>query len=699
MAQRSSTTAFAKSTRPEIGGAVQREALYTRVDGTPARTVVWVSGPPGFGKTTLAASYLEARNYRWAWYEVDPDDDDGETFFHYLAHAVRRFRSPEHPLPAFEPEHRANIAAFARRYFRALFADVAAPCALVLDNVHELPSESALRTILEAGLPQVPRQCCVIVTSRAPPPFSLSRLQPSGQMVCVTADELKISTDELAEMARLRGKPLSPSSLVQLQQHADGWAAALVLMVEHHKLAEVPAQLPGEVTPKVVFDYFAGEIFERFEPATQRLLLQIACLPRVTIEIARALSGDDSAARVLFNLAHNDYFVREHVGPEGRVFVFHPLLREFLLRRAAREMPQALGADALQRAARLLRESGQPEDALALFVERREWGEVAAIVREQAETWLDSRPQFGPRRLARAVAGKRARCRRRRCSSRWPRPSRTSARAPPADVSRLRSKPSSELGDGAGMARACVGVLDTVLREFDDLTVLDRWLAAFERGRAGSYLPKTTTPSPVLMARMWREPGHPWRRTKRAAQARRGRSGKPGQTESWRVRWQHLLGGDFAASATIARGIAGSDGASRLALATCNSLRALLDGDNAHGACRCAFRSRGRRRRGRPRPGRLAAPALLRRHASDKVRDRYAARGRARHRRGDAAPARRPRFRALPARRLGRRRGQTPAWHCGKPVVQLQLAVEAGLPWFECLARVAVSQWLARCGR
>ena len=109
--------------------------------------------------------------------------------------------------------------------------------------------------------------------------------------------------------------------------------------------------MPGETTPKAVFDYLAGEIFERFDRSTQQLLLKLACLPRVTIDIALALSGDETAGRVLFNLAHNDYFVREIVGPDGRVFLFHPLLREFLLRRAARDLPHAVGVAALRRAA------------------------------------------------------------------------------------------------------------------------------------------------------------------------------------------------------------------------------------------------------------------------------------------------------------------------------------------------------------
>ena len=218
MTQASSTTAFAKSTRPEISGVVPREALFARLDGTPARCVAWISAPPGYGKTTLAASYVEARDYRWAWYQVDRDDDDGETFLHYIAHATRKFRGDGATLPAFGPEHHGDLAAFARRYFRALFADATGPTALVLDDLHELSADSPLLAILEAGIAQLPRHCCLVVTSRTPPPVRLARLQPGGQMVCLGVEDLKIKPTELAEMARLRGRPLTPDALLPLQQ-------------------------------------------------------------------------------------------------------------------------------------------------------------------------------------------------------------------------------------------------------------------------------------------------------------------------------------------------------------------------------------------------------------------------------------------------------------------------------------------------
>ncbi len=46
--------AFAKTTRPVIGSAVRREALFARMDGTSGRTVIWISGPPGAGTCTFS---------------------------------------------------------------------------------------------------------------------------------------------------------------------------------------------------------------------------------------------------------------------------------------------------------------------------------------------------------------------------------------------------------------------------------------------------------------------------------------------------------------------------------------------------------------------------------------------------------------------------------------------------------------------
>ena len=688
MAQRSSTAAFVKSTRPEISGVVKREALFSRLDGTPVRSVAWITAPPGFGKTTLAASYVEARNYRWAWYQVDLDDDDGETFLHYLAHAMHVLRGDEPGLPVFGPEHRGDITAFARRFFRALFAGAQEPIALVLDNLHELSPASSLHAILEAGLSQVPRQCCVIVTSRAPPPVAFCRLQPGGQMVCLGADDLRMTESELTEMARLRGAPLAQRTLLNLHRRADGWAAALVLMVEHHKLADTRPELPGETTPEVVFDYLAGEIFDRFEASTQRLLLEIACVPRVTIDIAQKLSGDATAGKVLFNLARNDYFVRELVGPDGRVFLIHRLLREFLLRRAARDLPQAVSADALRRAALLLRDSGQFEDAIALLVESKDWSEVAAIVATHAESllaqgrhatiaaWLEWLPPHvvGKDPLLLLAYGAAL--------------LRVSPRA-----ARRRFEESYEAsrreGDMDRAARSCLGVIDAVLHEFDDLAELDRWLVEYERCRA----PAGTVggaPLEVLVARLWRDPGHP-----SVAQGRHLRDAEGSVRTALSRATAALLCGDFTRSIAITDEIAASSGAAGPALAAVTALRQFVDGDHAAAlASARAGLETGTREAIHGHDAwlhLLSAAAALGQEDVEGARGELAVLDSLVLRRGDRAIV--YYLRCWLARA------------CGDPGNALRearnaalLAVEAGLPWIAGMARLSTAELLAATG-
>jgi ATP/maltotriose-dependent transcriptional regulator MalT len=692
MAQRSSTTAFAKSTRPELAGVIARRALFARLDGTAARTVAWIAGPPGFGKTTLAASYLEERSYRWAWYQVDDDDDDGQTFFHFLAHAMSKLLAPGGDLPTFGTAQAADLAAFARRFFRALFAAAVGPVALVLDNLHALRADSPLRLILEAGLPQLPRQCCVIVTSREAPPPSLARLQTSGAMVCLGADDLRMNAAELGEMSALRGRPLSPAAIDALQQRAEGWAAALVLMLEHDKLAGSSVQGTSDASPQAVFNYLAGEIFERFDALTQRLLLQLCVLPRVTIEVARALTGEDSAARILINLAHNDYFVRELVNQDSRVFVLHSLLREFLRHRAERDMPQALAPAALRRAALLLREQAQDDDAVPLLIACKDWPELAAVALAQAPTllsqgrhgtlasWLDllpphllaTRPELmHTRGLALAEASPRVA---RRCFEEA------------YKAFKLRPEPES-------CQPCCVGVITAILNEFDDLTALDHWLAEFDQcsGGRGDSL---TQPPAVLLARLWRDPGHSSVVRQRFARdsVRNLRLEVARSAAAW-------LAADFARSQAIASEVAievaGGGGATALALAISDTLCALVDGQAAlavqHLQRGVAIAELEAIHGHDPWLQYLQVAVALLQGDLRAAQQGLDATDRRALRRGDRALNHQ--LRAWVAGASGER-GQAlrEARHA------TELAVEAGLTWVEGLARVTTAQLLAEVG-
>ena len=94
------TTALAKVSRPILTGIFQRKRLFNVLDRSRNHPVIWVSGPPGSGKTMLITNYIEARGLPCLWYQVDEGDQDPATFFYYLGHAARQ-ASPasENPFP------------------------------------------------------------------------------------------------------------------------------------------------------------------------------------------------------------------------------------------------------------------------------------------------------------------------------------------------------------------------------------------------------------------------------------------------------------------------------------------------------------------------------------------------------------------------------------------------------------------------
>src|SRR5918999_5813868 len=97
-----------KTTRPVLAGTLPRKRLFDLLQESRS-AVAWLSGPPGSGKTTLAASWLEHAGVEGLWYQIDDGDADVATFFYYLSLAAPAAPQDE-PLPLLTPDNQPGLA-------------------------------------------------------------------------------------------------------------------------------------------------------------------------------------------------------------------------------------------------------------------------------------------------------------------------------------------------------------------------------------------------------------------------------------------------------------------------------------------------------------------------------------------------------------------------------------------------------------
>ena len=394
----------AKITRPGATGLFPRERLFRLLDQGRKNPIVLVYGPPGSGKTSLVSSYLDARRLPCLWYRMDEGDADLATFFYYMGIAAKKATPRKRkPLLLFTPEYLQGISTFTLRYFENLLSRLKAPYILVFDNLHCVPVGSQFHEVIGDGLSAIPDGINVILISRHDLPPALTKLHANGLIGMLGWDELRLNLEETGGIVLLRAQEVRSKDVIRrLHLAADGWVAGLVLILEGIKRGIEP-RLLGRLTPEEIIDYFGSELFDKTDKEIQDFLLKTAFLPKITVKIAEKLTGLPNADSILSTLNRNNNFTQKHYSEEP-VYQYHQLFREFLLVRAKETYSSAVLSDLQHRAAFLLEEAGQIEDAAILFRDAGDWEAMIQLIMKQApllisqgryrslEEWLDSLP-------------------------------------------------------------------------------------------------------------------------------------------------------------------------------------------------------------------------------------------------------------------------------------------------------------------
>lgn len=385
---------LAKLTPPSLPVVLKRLRLFRLIDKARKRPVTWIAAPAGSGKTTLVASYLKARRLPVLWYRLDESDADPSSFFHFLSLSAKSVApSFRKPLPVLTPEYVLGLPTFTRRFFQELCAGLPRRCVIVLDNYHEVPTQSVLHQLLPHAFQELPAHVSVVVMSRPDPPSAMIALQSKQAMTQVGPEPLTLLKSETKALVQLhlRGKVDRERRrfVDAVHDRVGGWAAGVLLTLEHVKNQYLTVSNRVGDTQETVFPYLASEIIERLMPDKQDLLLKTSVLSNISVPLAERLSNLPHAGDILRALHAGRYFTECREGAELS-YRYHPLFREFLLHRAQQVMGP-IEFRALQRnAAALLVETGRIEDGVLLLQVAEDWEGLVPVILAQANSLIEA---------------------------------------------------------------------------------------------------------------------------------------------------------------------------------------------------------------------------------------------------------------------------------------------------------------------
>ena len=210
---------------------VDRPRLLNKLDAALKYSLLLVSAPAGFGKTTLVSEWIrhiEQKGISTAWLSLDEQDNDPTRFWEYFISAMQTSKPMigKTAMSFLNSNEKPDIDAIVTMVINDLTA-IPADFTLVLEDYHYIKNQEIHRS-LNFLLERLPPRMHLVVVTRLDPALRLAHFRGKGMLSEIRAEELRFTIKETEDLLKALDCPdLSPENLCALNARTEGWVVGL----------------------------------------------------------------------------------------------------------------------------------------------------------------------------------------------------------------------------------------------------------------------------------------------------------------------------------------------------------------------------------------------------------------------------------------------------------------------------------------
>jgi LuxR family transcriptional regulator, maltose regulon positive regulatory protein len=328
---------------PRCHGLIERPRLLGMISQLSGKRLAVIKGPAGFGKTSLAAAWvqeLQRDGNAVAWLTIDPDDDEPTTFVFNMCHALQRASDGVGTAAldliqeSFLIDPRAVISALIND-----LADLDDEIYFFLEDYHWI-GDGEIHESLDFFLKHAPSHCHVILTTRTEPDLPLASLRAQNQLLEIDGSALRFDLQEARDFIKAEfPETLVPADVKLLVEKTEGWPAALRILAStsvriHEDFGEYLRKLSGTLRP---IGAYLEELLDGLPRDLFQFMLRTAILDRFCAPLCEAVTGTNASQELLGSIEKRQLLLTP-LDQERSWFRYHPLLAEYLGRRLESEL-------------------------------------------------------------------------------------------------------------------------------------------------------------------------------------------------------------------------------------------------------------------------------------------------------------------------------------------------------------------------